>query len=103
MTESSPIFAVVLAAGKGTRMKSNRAKVLHTLCGMPMVNYVIEATRPLLPEGLFVVVGHQAELVEDVLPPDATPVLQREQLGTGDAVRVALRRSKGGRMGSCSS
>src|ERR671912_1960901 len=90
MSESSPIFAVVLAAGKGTRMKSNRAKVLHTLCGVPMVNYVIEATRPLLPEGLFVVVGHQAELVEAVLPEDAKPVWQEEQRGTGDAVRVAL-------------
>jgi bifunctional UDP-N-acetylglucosamine pyrophosphorylase/glucosamine-1-phosphate N-acetyltransferase len=90
MSHDSPIFAVVLAAGRGTRMKSNQAKVLHTLCGVPMVNYVIEATRPLLPEGLFVVVGHQAELVEAVLPPDATPVLQREQRGTGDAVRVAL-------------
>ncbi|HEX7169890.1 MAG TPA: bifunctional UDP-N-acetylglucosamine diphosphorylase/glucosamine-1-phosphate N-acetyltransferase GlmU [Rubrobacter sp.] len=90
MSESSPIFAVVLAAGKGTRMKSNRAKVLHTLCGVPMVNYVIGATRPLLPEGLFVVVGHQAELVEAVLPEDAQAVLQEEQLGTGDAVRVAL-------------
>src|SRR5918995_3656274 len=90
MSESSPIFAVVLAAGKGTRMKSNRAKVLHTLCGIPMVNYVIGATRPLLPEGTFVVVGHQADLVEAVLPGDATAVLQEEQLGTGDAVRVAL-------------
>jgi bifunctional UDP-N-acetylglucosamine pyrophosphorylase/glucosamine-1-phosphate N-acetyltransferase len=90
MSESSPIFAVILAAGKGTRMKSNRAKVLHTLCGIPMVNYVIGATRPLLPEGTFVVVGHQAELVEDVLPEDATAVLQEQQLGTGDAVRVAL-------------
>ena len=79
-----------MAAGKGTRMKSNRAKVLHTLCGVPMVNYVIEATRPLLPEGLFVVVGHQADLVEAVLPGDAQAVLQEEQLGTGDAVRVAL-------------
>jgi len=90
MSESSPIFAVILAAGKGTRMKSNRAKVLHTLCGVPMVNYVIEATRPLVPEGLFVVVGHQAGLVEAVLPGDAKPVLQEEQRGTGDAVRVAL-------------
>src|SRR3712207_7917217 len=71
MSERLPIFAVILAAGKGTRMKSNRAKVLHTLCGVPMVNYVIEATRPLVPEGLFVVVGHQAELVEAVLPEDA--------------------------------
>jgi bifunctional UDP-N-acetylglucosamine pyrophosphorylase/glucosamine-1-phosphate N-acetyltransferase len=90
MFESSPIFAVILAAGKGTRMKSNQAKVLHTLCGIPMVNYVIGATRPLLPEGIFVVVGHQADLVEAVLPEDATVVLQEEQLGTGDAVRVAL-------------
>ena len=71
-------------------MKSNRAKVLHTLCGVPMVNYAIEAIRPLTPEGLLVVVGHQAGEVEAVLPPDAEPVLQKEQLGTGDAVRVAL-------------
>jgi bifunctional UDP-N-acetylglucosamine pyrophosphorylase / glucosamine-1-phosphate N-acetyltransferase len=85
-----PIFAVVLAAGKGTRMKSNRAKVLHTLCGVPMVNYVIEALKPLLPKRLLVVVGHQVELVEAVLPEDAESVLQKEQLGTGDAVRVAL-------------
>src|SRR5829696_7240387 len=90
MSESSPIFAVILAAGKGTRMKSNRAKVLHTLCGVPMVNYVIDATKPLLPEEIFVVVGHQAELVEAVLPEDAKPILQEEQRGTGDAVRVAL-------------
>ncbi len=90
MSQRPPIFAVVLAAGKGTRMKSNRAKVLHTLCGVPMVNYVIEAIRPLHPESLQVVVGHQAEMVEAVLPPDAEPVLQREQRGTGDAVRVAL-------------
>jgi bifunctional UDP-N-acetylglucosamine pyrophosphorylase/glucosamine-1-phosphate N-acetyltransferase len=91
----SPIFAVVLAAGKGTRMKSNRAKVLHTLCGVPMVNYVIEAIRPLAPERLLVVVGHQAGLVEEVIPQDAEAVLQREQLGTGDAVRVALGALKG--------
>lgn len=90
MSHQTPIFAVVLAAGKGTRMKSNRAKVLHTLCGVPMVNYAIEAIRPLVPERLLVVVGHQAEEVKSVLPPDAEPVLQREQLGTGNAVRVAL-------------
>src|SRR5918997_2363789 len=85
-----PVFAVVLAAGKGTRMKSNRAKVLHTLCGVPMVIYVTEALKPLSAERLLVVVGHQAELVEAVLPEAAEPVAQREQLGTGDAVRVAL-------------
>jgi bifunctional UDP-N-acetylglucosamine pyrophosphorylase/glucosamine-1-phosphate N-acetyltransferase len=90
-----PIFAVVLAAGKGTRMKSNRAKVLHTLCGVPMVNHVIEAIRPLSPERLLVVVGHQADLVRAVLPRDAEAALQKEQLGTGDAVRVALEALEG--------
>src|ERR671913_156214 len=68
-----PVFAVVLAAGKGTRMKSNRAKVLHTLCGVPMVNYVTEALKPLSAERLLVAVGHQAELVEAVLPEAAQP------------------------------
>ncbi len=76
-------------------MKSNRAKVLHTLCGVPMVNYVIEAIRPLSPERLFVVVGHQAGVVESVLPNDAESVLQKEQRGTGDAVRVALEALEG--------
>ncbi len=90
MSERPPIFAVVLAAGKGTRMKSNRAKVLHTLCGVPMVNYAIQAIRPLAPERLLVVVGHQAEEVRAALPPEAESVVQEEQLGTGDAVRVAL-------------
>jgi bifunctional UDP-N-acetylglucosamine pyrophosphorylase/glucosamine-1-phosphate N-acetyltransferase len=88
-------FAMVLAAGKGTRMKTNRAKVLHTLCGVPMVNYVIEALTSLAPERLIVVVGHQADLVRGVLPGDAEAVLQREQLGTGDAVRVALEALEG--------
>src|SRR5215211_6308996 len=88
-------FAMVLAAGKGTRMKSNRAKVLHTLCGVPMVNYVIEALKSLAPERLIVVVGHQADLVRGVLPGDAEAVLQREQLGTGDAMRVALEALEG--------
>src|SRR5215217_4665880 len=88
-------FAVVLAAGKGTRMKSNRAKVLHTLCGVPMVNYVLEALKPLAPERLLVVVGHQADVVRGVLPEEAETVFQREQLGTGDAVRVALETLEG--------
>ena len=90
LSGGSPIFAAVLAAGKGTRMKSNRAKVLHTLCGVPMVNYAVSALAPLSPERVMVVVGHQAEEVEAVLPAGAEPVLQKEQRGTGDAVRVAL-------------
>src|SRR5918912_1507825 len=88
--ETSPIFAAVLAAGKGTRMKSNRAKVLHTICGVPMVNYTISALKPIEPQRTLVVVGHQADEVKAVLPPEVDPVLQKEQIGTGDAVRVAL-------------
>jgi bifunctional UDP-N-acetylglucosamine pyrophosphorylase/glucosamine-1-phosphate N-acetyltransferase len=87
---TSPLFAAVLAAGKGTRMKSNRAKVLHTICGVPMVNYAIAALKPIEPQRTLVVVGHQAEKVKAVLPPEVDPVLQQEQIGTGDAVRVAL-------------
>ena len=90
-----PIFAAVLAAGKGTRMKSNRAKVLHTICGVPMVNYAIAALKPLEPERTMVVVGHQAEEVEAVLPAGAEPVLQEQQNGTGDAVRVVLEALEG--------
>src|SRR5215204_3907450 len=86
----SPIFAAVLAAGKGTRMKSNRAKVLHTICGVPMVNYAIAALEPIETQRILVVVGHQADEVKTVLPPGVDPVLQKEQRGTGDAVRVAL-------------
>src|ERR671933_2698501 len=87
---TSPIFAAVLAAGKGTRMKSNRAKVLHTICGVPMVNYAIAALKPIEPQRTLVVVGHQADEVKAILPPEVEPVLQEEQRGTGDAVRVAL-------------
>jgi bifunctional UDP-N-acetylglucosamine pyrophosphorylase/glucosamine-1-phosphate N-acetyltransferase len=88
--QEEPIFAAVLAAGKGTRMRSNRAKVLHTLCGVPMVNYTISALEPLGPRRTLVVVGHQADEVEAILPPEVVPVVQKEQNGTGDAVRVAL-------------
>ena len=71
-------------------MRSNRAKVLHTICGVPMVNYAIAALGPVEPQRTLVVVGHQAEEVEAVLPPGVVPVVQEQQNGTGDAVRVAL-------------
>ncbi len=87
---NSPVFAAVLAAGKGTRMKSNRAKVLHTICGVPMVNYAIAALEPIETRKTLLVVGHQADEVKAVVPSEADPVFQEEQKGTGDAVRVAL-------------
>ncbi|MBS3733497.1 MAG: NTP transferase domain-containing protein [Phycisphaerae bacterium] len=83
--------AIILAAGKGTRMKSDTAKVLHTVCGRPMVAYVIDACRAAGCERLLVVVGHQAQNVRDAFAgddADITWVEQREQLGTGHAVMV---------------
>ena len=71
-------------------MRSNRAKVLHTICGVPMVNYAIAALEPVGPERTLVVVGHQADEVRAILPTGVGSVLQKEQNGTGDAVRVAL-------------
>ncbi len=82
---------VVLAAGRGTRMRSRLPKVLHTLAGQPLLAHVLNTARQLEPVRLHVVVGHGAELVEQqVGASDVTFHLQREQLGTGHAVLQAL-------------
>lgn len=79
---------VVLAAGQGTRMKSNLPKVLHQVCGKPMATHVIAAARALEPERIVVVVGHRGELVREALAGEGvTFVEQTELLGTADAVR----------------
>jgi UDP-N-acetylglucosamine diphosphorylase/glucosamine-1-phosphate N-acetyltransferase len=82
---------VVLAAGKGTRMQSNKAKVLHEICGKPMIFYVIHESRK-VTDGIVVVVGHQSEEVQDYLKNvmDVDYAYQNEQLGTGHAVKCAL-------------
>jgi UDP-N-acetylglucosamine diphosphorylase/glucosamine-1-phosphate N-acetyltransferase len=83
---------VILAAGLGTRMKSDKAKVLHQIHGKPMINYVVATARQIAPEGVVVVVGHQADRVEAVVRADhaARFALQPEQLGTGHAVDCAM-------------
>lgn len=83
--------AVVLAAGKGTRMKSDLPKVLFPVCGRPMIEYVLDALREGGVEQMYVVVGYRAELVRETLGkyPDVSFVEQREQLGTGHAVMMA--------------
>ncbi|MFI7575079.1 bifunctional UDP-N-acetylglucosamine diphosphorylase/glucosamine-1-phosphate N-acetyltransferase GlmU [Micromonospora sp. NPDC049497] len=84
---------VVLAAGEGKRMKSALPKVLHPLLGRTLVGHVLTAAAPLAANRTVVVVGHGADQVRAHLAeitPDATPVLQAEQLGTGHAVRIAL-------------
>jgi len=83
---------VILAAGKGTRLKSSVAKVLHPVGGRPLVEHVMRACTPLRPKRIVAVVGHQAEQVTAVLEPlEAHTVLQQPQNGTGHAMRVAKR------------
>jgi bifunctional UDP-N-acetylglucosamine pyrophosphorylase / glucosamine-1-phosphate N-acetyltransferase len=83
---------VLLAAGKGTRMRSELAKVLHRAGGVPLVKHVVRACQPLRPAQLLVVVGHQAEQVSAVVTAlGAQTVLQKPQRGTGHAMQVARR------------
>ena len=88
MTEKRPHRTViVLAAGKGTRMKSPHAKVLHPLMGRPMLVHLLDRLRALEADTTLVVVGHQREAVEALLPPfGARPILQEPQSGTGHAL-----------------
>ena len=88
------IKSIILAAGKGTRMKSETPKVLHTIFDKTLVGYVIEAVnRTGMVDENFVIVGHQAERVEDFIKnnyDNAKTVLQSPQLGTGHAVSMVL-------------
>lgn len=84
------IEAVVLAAGKGTRMVSALPKALHRICGRPMIAYVLETLAQMGIVSPIVVVGHGAEQVATALGEGARCVLQAEQLGTGHAVMQAL-------------
>ena len=93
-TKSSTVAAVVImAAGAGTRMKSARPKVLHTIAGRSMIAHALSAAHALAPQRLVVVVGHGREQVEAHLAeiaPSATIAVQEQMLGTGDAVRAGL-------------
>ena len=84
------LITLILAAGKGTRMHSDLAKVLHRINGRPMIHYVLDTARALRPRRTIVIVGHQAGAVRRELA--GSPVefaVQEEQLGTGHAVRQA--------------
>ena len=85
----SPV-AVILAAGKSTRMKSEVPKVLHPVCGRVMIEYVLDAARAAGAERLIVVVGHKADMVRNALShhADVTFAEQTEQKGTGHAVMM---------------
>ena len=98
-TEMSKLVAIVLAAGKGTRMKSQLAKVLHPIMGRPMLAYPLETLKNLGIKEIIAVVGYQAEAVKAVFSSfPVTFVTQEPQLGTGHAVQVAcqaLNRNQG--------
>src|ERR1051325_8323114 len=95
-TSSKPLNVLVMAAGLGTRMKSQRAKVLHELGGSPLIAHVVRTAQALDPRTILVVVGHQAEEVEqavlDGVGELASFVVQAKQRGTGDAVESARSR-----------
>ncbi len=81
--------AIILAAGQGTRMKSRLPKVLHTLLGKPLVFYSMEAAKAITNRKPIVVVGHGAAQVKEALADSVDYVEQKQQLGTGHAVRQA--------------
>lgn len=84
------LVTVVMAAGKGTRMKSDLAKVLHPIGGRPMIQYVVETAMAVGSERILTIVGHQAEAVMETLAGYPVEfVEQRELLGTGHAVMQA--------------
>ncbi len=82
--------ALILAAGKGTRMRSRNCKVLHPVAGRPMISYVLETVRAARLCDMCVVVGHQAQDVQEAVAGDGVAfVVQEPQLGTGHAVAAA--------------
>lgn len=86
------VVLVILAAGKGTRLKSALAKVLHQAGGRPLVESVVRACLPLAPKKILAIVGHQAEQVKAAVEPlGVESVLQQPQKGTGHAMLVAKR------------
>lgn len=85
----SKIHAVVLAAGQGTRMKSKLHKVLHPVCGKPMIQHVVDTLAAMQVEDIVVVVGHGADAVQAELGDGVTYARQEKQLGTAHAVQQA--------------
>lgn len=81
--------AIILAAGKGTRMKSKHPKVVHKVCGKEMVNHVIDVSKKSGVQDVVVILGHESETVKESIPSDSQIAMQTEQLGTGHAVKMA--------------
>ena len=90
MNQGEQLGVVILAAGLGKRMRSEQAKVLHRLAGKPLLSHIVHATQRLHPDRLVVVVGHQADAVQEACGGAGISfAIQRQQRGTGDAVLAA--------------
>ncbi|GAB6440650.1 UDP-N-acetylglucosamine diphosphorylase/glucosamine-1-phosphate N-acetyltransferase [Bacillus cereus] len=83
-------YAIILAAGKGTRMKSDLPKVLHPVCGTPMLQHIINKLKKIDIDKIVVVIGHKAEKIRETIKDDVIFVEQTEQNGTAHAVLQAV-------------
>lgn len=85
------LHIVILAAGRGSRMHSTKAKALQLLANKPLLGHVIETAKKLLPEKLHIIVGHKAQNIKDFFSTEKVNwITQSEQLGTGHALKMAL-------------
>ena len=82
-------IAMILAAGEGKRMRSDKPKVLHLICGKPMLQWALESVGELAEEAPVVVIGHQGKEVQEYFGSGVRYAWQKEQKGTGHAVMMA--------------
>ncbi|MDD5155789.1 MAG: NTP transferase domain-containing protein, partial [Candidatus Omnitrophica bacterium] len=87
---NTKIAVIILAAGKGERMKSSLPKVLHKVCGRPMLLYVLDLVRSLKVSHIVAVTGYKHQMLAPYLSRGIKVVMQERLLGTGDAVKEAL-------------
>ena len=85
------IAAIILAAGRSTRMRSKLPKPLHPICGLPLTAHVVRSCRAAGVRRIVVIIGHEAETVKAGLGKNIEYAIQEAPLGTGDAVRAAQR------------
>jgi len=90
MNMKKEIAVIILAAGKSTRMKSELPKVLHELCGRPMLGYVLDLVASIKPARVVAVLGYKQELVRKLIPKGVKIAIQKKLIGTADAVKAGL-------------
>ncbi len=89
MSNKNPLAVVILAAGKGTRMKSDKPKVMHELLGLPMINWLLNSVEKLNPDRIITVIGQGMDELSNAVSPHET-VIQLQQDGTGSALKTAM-------------